>query len=129
MTGLPDFKELVANDLKKRKAVQAENVNVRDQIAAALQAAHEEGAPWKAYPPESEAGENVTKRLNISCEVAFRLHLIIADGGQVTFPKTEAGEAMSINGSANALLEIAQRYSLHRWPDEAVVVRKTIAAR
>ncbi len=129
MTGLPDFKELVASDLERRKAVQAQNIKIRDEIVAALLKARDERTPWKAYTPEGEAADNVTKRINISCEDDFRLHLIIANGGRVTFPKPDVGETMTVEGSGDALVEIAHRYAIHRFPDEAVVLRRTISAR
>ncbi|MFM9940864.1 MAG: hypothetical protein ACKVP7_15380 [Hyphomicrobiaceae bacterium] len=129
MTVLPDFKELVANDLERRREILAQNVEVRDTIIEALLAARDDTSPWKAYTPDSEAVDNVTKRVNVSCEDAFRLHLIISDGGKVTFPKPEGGVAMSIDGSTNALIEIAHRYAMHKFPDEAVVIRRSISAR
>ena len=141
MTGLPNciepvgskelanFKELVIQAMDQRTSIQLQNVQARNELTAALAAAHEERAPWKAYSPDEEAVGNVTKRLNVSCEDAFRVHLVIHDGGRVLFPKVEAAEAFVANGTAEALHEIARRYALHRMPIEAVVARRGMQAR
>jgi hypothetical protein len=129
MTGPPDFKELVAVALDRRKSVQQRNIAARDDITAALLAAHDEHTPWKAVPPSEEIVANVTKRLHVSCEDTFRLSLILVDGGRVVFPAVEAGDPFSAANSAEALHEIARRFALHRLLDEATVVRRTMQAR
>ena len=135
MTGLPDcrelanFKELVDQAMDVRLAVQQQNLGVRESIEVAVQAAHQEKTPWAAYPPDDEIAGNVSKRLNVSCGDAFRMHLVIEDGGRVVFPKAEAAEAFIANGSAEALHEIARRYALNRMPVETVIARRGMQAR
>ncbi len=129
MTAIANFKELVNHAMDTRKSIQLRNFEVREQIATAVQAAHEEQMPWKAAGPDEELVGNVTKRLNVWCEDVFRLHLVVYDGGRVLFPKSESGEMFSANDSAEALLEVARRFALHRLPDEAVVVRRTMSTR
>lgn len=129
MTGFLDFKACVSEALDQRKSLQEVNRKAREQIIGALQAAHGEGTPWTALVPESEPADNVTKRLNVTCEDAFRVHLVIHDGGKVTFPKAEGGEGLCFQNGAEALQELAQRYALFRLPLEALVVQRKFASR
>jgi len=129
MTGPPDFKTLVSQVVDERRCIQSRNLLVREQIASALQAGQEDRAPWEAVPADGEIAENVTKRLNVSCGDAFRVHLVIYDGDRVLCPKPESGEACSASDSAEALIEIARRFALHQLPDVAIVARRSMTAR
>lgn len=129
MTVLPDFVVIAEQAIDHRKSMQQRNAAARDDIAAVLQAAHAEDAPWKAVPPGDEIEGNVTKRLNVSCGATFRLHFVIFDGGRVLFPKVEGTEPFTADDSAQALVEIARRYAFHRMPDEAVVSSRSMQIR
>ena len=135
MTGLPNFQEpadfqtLVAQAIEQRKSLQLRNTEARDRIMAALLAAHHESTPWRTMLSPTEVADNVTKRLNISCSDAFRMNLLIHDGGRVTFPKIEGSEAHCAIDSNAALHEIAQRYAVHRLPYETVTAKTTITIR
>lgn len=129
MTERLDFKAFVSGALDLRKSLQQENAKAREIIIGALLAAHDERTPWTANVPEGEAADNVTKRLNVTCEDAFRVHLVIHDGGKVTFPKAEGGDGLCFQNGTEALQELAQRYALHRLPLEALVVQRKFASR
>ena len=141
MTGLPNvqqlasihepanFQELVAQAMDQRKSVQLRNTEARDRIMVALQAAHAENAPWKTMLSPTEVADNVTKRLNVSCSDAFRMNLMIHDGGRVTFPKQEGSEPHCASDSTAALIEIAQRYAVHRLPYETITAKTTLTIR
>lgn len=129
MTDNPNFQELVAQAIDQRKSVQLLNTEARDRIMVALQAAHQESTPWKTMLSPTEVAGNVTKRLNVSCSDAFRMNLIIHDGGRVTFPKIEGSEAHCASDTNAALQEIAQRYAVHRLPYETITAKSTLTIR
>lgn len=129
MTGLPNFTNLVAQTMDQRTSMQQANAQTREDLASALRAAHDARASWRAESPDEEIAGNVTKRLNVWCGDTFRLHLIVHDSGRVLFPKEEANDAFTAKNCAEALHEIARRFALHRMPDEAVVVRRSVQTR
>jgi len=129
MTEPQSFKDLMTQAMSKRSSMRQDILQRRDDIASALRGTQDACGSWRAEPPDEDVVDNVTKRLNVCCETTFRLHLIIHDGGRVLFPKIEANDPFTASNSAEALTEIARRCALHRMPDEAAVVRRSIQAR